>query len=151
MDDARFEEMSREHGRVLKAIDTLEASMRVASAGRDKAAVLGAVDAFLRDCEADIEPHMEAEEREVYPLLDRYLPTEIGSSEAMLREHATFRGLVALLRRGRERLSHDAIDAEPEVATLAQDLALLLRDHIRKEDGVINPLLRQLLRERTPA
>jgi hemerythrin-like domain-containing protein len=30
---------------------------------------------------------------------------------------------------------------------MAQDLALLLREHIRKEDGVINPLLERLLWE----
>ncbi len=151
MDDAWFDEISREHRRALQAIDRLEEALRVASASGDKAAVLGAVCAFLHDCEVVLEPHMEAEEREVYPLLDRYLPAEIESSEAMLREHETARGLVALLRRGRERLSHGAVDAESEVATLVQDLALLLRDHIRKEEGVINPLLRQLLRERRHA
>jgi len=40
-----------------------------------------------------------------------------------------------------------AADLEADVAIMAQDLALLLREHIRKEDGVINPRLERLLWE----
>lgn len=111
--------------------------------GESIAAALGQ---FLDFCAATLEPLMRDEERRVYPLLDRYLPPEIGSTAAIFREHETIRGLVAMLRASGPRMREGAPEAESDVAVLAQDLVLLLRDHVRKEDGVIHPLLERLSR-----
>ncbi len=146
VDKARFEELHRDHEEVLRAADLLEAASggeAAFGAGGGRGAFLAALGDFLGVCQRVVEPHMAMEEREVYPLLDRYLPAEVGSAEAMLREHETLRGLVALLQRGHDRLSHGVAEAS-EAVTTAQDLVLLLREHIRKEEGVILPLLKRL-------
>jgi hemerythrin-like domain-containing protein len=147
VDDARFEALRLEHQRILEGLARLEAALQAATAAEeDPRPLADACAEFLALCDEALEPHMSYEEEEVYPALDRCLPPEVGSAQAMLREHETVRGLIALLRRGRARLLGGRA-VEAELATDAQDLALLLRDHIRKEDGVINPLLQRLLKD----
>lgn len=150
MDENRFADIRREHQGVLNALDKLEAAMERDASGEPdggRAVQLAALAEFLEFHEARVAPHMRAEEEDVYPLLDRYLPSELGSAEAMRQEHETIRALVGLLRRDWERLKGGAPAAASEIAAVAQDLAVLLRDHIRKEDHLINPLLQRLLRE----
>ena len=146
----RFEDIRRQHQQVLEVVARLETALRArpesAAPGRDRR-LLTALSELLDFHESTLEPHMRDEEAHVYPLLHRYLPQEIGSAEAMLREHETARAIIRLLAQGRVRLRQRAPEAESDVAVLVQDLALLLREHIRKEDGVINPLLERLLRE----
>jgi hemerythrin-like domain-containing protein len=146
-----FEDIRRQHQQILVAVARLEAALsreRSASEAPDGGEPLvTALGNFLDFCESTVEPHMRDEEQHVYPLLDRYLPREIGSAEAMRLGHDTARGLLPLLRQACARLRQGAPEAESDVAVMAQDLALLLREHIRKEDGVINPLLERLLWE----
>ena len=143
-----FEDIRWRHREILDAVADLEAAVRRARApspsagGGETLAV--ALDHFLDFGERTLEPHLRNEEQYVYPLLDRYVPRETGSAAAMLREHETARGLLAMLRQNRRRIGGEA---EADVAVIVQDLALVLRDHIRKEDGVIHPLLERLLRE----
>lgn len=140
--DASFEAIRREHQQALDAVHRLEAGC----AGDATAEAMAApVDAFLGFFETTLEPHMRREEAQVYPLLERYLPRDVGSADAMLREHETLRSLVELMRQACSRLVAGDCAAAAEAATLAQDVALLLRDHIRKEDGVINPMLETIL------
>jgi hemerythrin-like domain-containing protein len=148
--DRRFAQIRREHDEVLAALDRLEASVRrFVSGGPDGGggALVAAVGEFLRFHDARIAPHMRTEEEEIYPLLDRFLPPEVGSSAAMRQEHETAGALVGLLHRDWERLKGGAAEAASEIAAAAQDIVTLLRDHIRKEDHVVNPLLERLLRE----
>lgn len=150
MDEGRFADVRREHEEVLNALELLEASLRRdGSSDPDGGcgALMASVTHFLEFHDAKLAPHMRTEEEEIYPLLDRCLPAEVGSAEAMRQEHETARTLVGLLRHGRERLRGGAPEAASEVAAIVQDLAVLLRDHIRKEDHVINPLLQRLLHE----
>jgi hemerythrin-like domain-containing protein len=65
----------------------------------------------------------------------------------MLEEHETARTLVSALRRALERLESGVAAAEQEVVSQGQDLVLLLRDHIRKEERVLFPLLRRFQEE----
>ena len=148
VDEAGFERLHRQHEEALGALDRLEAALEGGLNG--PAPFLQALDEFLSVFDRVVAPHMAAEEQDLYPLLDRCVPPEVGSAEAMLREHETMRSLVALLRRGRERLARQASDAEVEALTAAQDFTLLLREHIRKEEHVVNPLLRRLLLEARP-
>jgi hemerythrin-like domain-containing protein len=144
-----FEDIRRRHQEILDAVAELEAAVRRARApsagGGETLAV--ALDHFLDFGERTLEPHLRDEEQYVYPLLDRYLPRETGFAAAILREHDTARGLLVLLRQNRRRIDGEA---EADVAVVVQDLALVLRDHIRKEDGVINPLLERLLETKLP-
>ncbi len=105
-----------------------------------------ALEAFLEFFRTAIEPHMRREEADVYPLLERYLPEDVGSASGMLREHETLQSLVRALQQACQRLRAGDTAALTDASTAAQDVALLLRDHIRKEDGVINPLLERILR-----
>jgi len=147
----RFEDIRRQHQQVLEAVARLEAALsreRSASEAPDGGEPLvTALGKFLDFYESTLEPLMRDEEQHVYPLLDRYLPGEIGSTAVMLREHETIRGLVSMLRTSCTRMRQGAPEAKLDVAVLVQDLAFVLRDHIRKEDGVVNPLLERLLRE----
>jgi hemerythrin-like domain-containing protein len=152
MEAARFEALRREHRQILRAVSRLEADLRrAAHTDSDEPALLAPLGEFLELCDEALEPHMKYEEEQVYPELDRYLPPEVGSGLAMLREHETMRGLIAILRRGRTRLQVGVDEAGADLASAVRDLALLLRDHIRKEDHVINPLLQRLLKERRGA
>jgi hemerythrin-like domain-containing protein len=141
--DPDFEATRREHQQVLEAVRRLET---VCAAGAAPDSVAEAVGSFLDVFQASIEPHMQREEAETYPLLERYLPEDVGSAHAMLREHETLRSLVELLRQACRRLVAGDTAGLTEISTLVQDVALLFRDHIRKEDGVINPLLERILR-----
>ncbi len=150
VDEDRFAEFRQAHEEILSAFARLEAGLtRNGSADADggRGALVAAVAEFLAFYDATLAPHMRAEEDEIYPLLDRFLPPDVGSGEALRQEHETARSLVALLRRLGERLRAGAPDIAGEIASVAQDLAALLRDHIRKEDHVVNPLLLRLLRE----
>jgi hemerythrin-like domain-containing protein len=138
-----FEAIRQEHQQVLDAVRRLETSYGPDLSAGAAAAVVGAFLEFFRTA---IEPHMRREEAEVYPLLQRYLPEDIGSASAMLREHETLHSLVGLLQQACHRLAANDVASVAAASTLAQDVALLLRDHIRKEDSVINPLLERILR-----
>lgn len=136
-----FEAIRREHRAALEAVARLQRAC--AEEFGDRAEAAGD---FISFFETSIEPHMRGEEAQVYPLLEKHLPEDIGSASAMRREHETLRSLVALLRQVRKRLASGDPAAAAEFSVLGQDVALLLREHIRKEDGVLNPLLERILK-----
>lgn len=150
-----FDDVQRQHQRILEAVSRLEDVLGRGGPASDAHGgddiVVAALGTFLEFCSSTLEPLMRDEERRVYPLLDFYLPPEIGSTAAMFQEHETIRGLVSMLRSSRARMREGAPDAEADVTVLVQDLALLVRDHVRKEDGVIHPLLERLSARGSPA
>jgi hemerythrin-like domain-containing protein len=138
VDAHRFEQLHAEHEAALREVEDLEGVL--SSPDVDPPRLEAAVGTFLRYYESRLEPHMRSEAAEVYPLLDRYLSTETPA--ALHREQQTVRDLVAALRRllvGRGNAETD------ETRVAAQDLAILLRELIRKEDRVYHPLLQRLL------
>lgn len=149
--DPCFEDVRRQHRQVLEAVARLESALgregSASDAHRSDGPLAAALGTFLDFYESTLEPLMRAEEQDVYPLLDRCLPGEVGSTAAMLQEHETIRGLVSMLRTSAAHMRQGAPDAASDVSILAQDLTLVLRDHVRKEDGVIHPLLERLLRQ----
>jgi len=136
-------EARRGHAAFLSAVARLEAGAQ--EAGPD--ALAAAAGAFLETWETTLAPFLEAEERSVYPLLDRHLPEEVRSPELLRRELATLRDLVPMLALTRERLRRGEPGADEEAQVLIEDLVLLAREHIRKEDQVVYPLLLRLLEE----
>lgn len=141
--DPDFEAIRREHRAALEAVLRLQRACAEEGTLRDRAEAAGD---FISFFETSIEPHMRGEEAQIYPLLEKHLPEDIGSADAMRREHETLRSLVALLRQVRRRLAAGDAAAAAEFSVLGQDVALLLREHIRKEDGVFNPLLERILK-----
>ena len=140
MDPHRFEELHAEHDAALREVADLEGAL--GSPDVDQRRLEAAIATFLRYYDARLEPHMRIEAAEVYPLLDRYLSTE--SPAALHREQQTVRDLVGGLRRLLARRDRGAAETE-ETRVAAQDLAILLRELIRKEDRVYHPLLQRLL------
>jgi hemerythrin-like domain-containing protein len=143
VDDAGFAQIREAHERILDEVARLEPALGTSN----PTSLISAVEDFLVFADAALSPHMSLEDEDLYPLLDRYLPQETGSTAAMRAEHETARSLLSLMRRDLERARAGAADAASALATIGQDLVALLRDHIRKEDSVVNPLLQRLLRE----
>jgi iron-sulfur cluster repair protein YtfE (RIC family) len=137
MDPAWFERIRAQHREILEAAD------RLAQAVAGRAPLAPALDAFLAFERTRVRPLLAEEEQLLGPLLDRFLPPEIACSATFRSEHETLCTLLDELRRCRGGLAARA-DAESEVETLVSDLVLLLRDHMRREDSVLGPLLRQL-------
>ena len=62
-------------------------------------------------------------------------------SSLLRREHETIELLASALEEG---LRHGGPDVEAELFPAASDLCLMVRDHIRREDAVLRPLLERL-------
>ncbi len=147
MADGWFGAIQEEHGEVKVALDLLAASLEAARESESSPRLVEGIGAFLEFYQRSLAVHMRHEEASVYPLLERYVPREIGSADAMLQEHRTAEALVALLVEGMPALRAGVPAAVSRAASVAQDLLVLLREHMRKEDDVINPLLLRLIKE----
>lgn len=135
--------MNAQHRRILGALGRLEEAFRATGVTERGATLRGAIREFLTS--SGVEDHVSYEEREVYRTLAAYLPPEVGSVERMVEEHDTVRALLGTLRSAAERIAHGSSpDAEAEIGSVLQDLGLVLRDHIRKEEDVVFPLLKRL-------
>lgn len=80
------------------------------------------------------------------PLIRQYLPPEVMHPGSIRREHETIELLTSAIAEGVGRGARDA-EVEAELATAVSDLCLLLRDHIRREADVVQPLLERLAAE----
>jgi hemerythrin-like domain-containing protein len=129
-----FDRARERHADVQRAVD------RLADPARPLA---DAVDEFLAFAADRLEPLFADEEHELGPLIDRYLPPEVASSARLSREHDTVRELIESLRGVRSQLGASAA-AREDAEALVSDLVLLLRDHLRREDSVLHPLLERL-------
>lgn len=136
MRNAAFERLRRGHRAALQALERLESP---GAAGNLRAAV----GAFLEQDVPALEALLADEETELFAALDACLPREAEPSAALRREHDTTRGLIALLRRAHAACS-GAPGEDAALASAVHDLRLLLRDHFRKEDGVVLRLLAHL-------
>lgn len=137
MDGAWLDSVRARHGDVLREVDRLAA----AGSGAD---LLGpALQAFLAFERTELRPLLLEEEHTLGPLLERFLPAEVGGVETLRREHDTVRALLDALREAAPAVPGSA-DARADVQVLAADLALLLHHHVRREDSLLHPLLRQL-------
>jgi hemerythrin-like domain-containing protein len=128
-----LEEVRLGHAEILLALARLE----------DASSPLEArVDLFLQFYRSRFVSIMESEETLLRPLLSRYLP-EDASPALLSHEHATIRAVAGDLQAARDGIG-SARDAEADVIAAVSDLRLLVRDHIRREDGVLHPLFEAL-------
>ena len=118
--------------------DRLRDALRAIEAGLGSGDLPGAVAAWLRFFAERMEPHMQAEEREVYTVLARRLDPD--TAREMRADHDTARSLTALLAQACAR----GPEAAEDVQAMLQDLLLLLHAHLRKEEQVVEPLLERL-------
>ena len=118
--------------------DHLRDALLGIEAGLASGDLAGAAAAWLTFFAERMEPHMQAEEREVYALFARRL--DAGIAREMRADHDTARALTALLAQACAR----GPEAAEEVQAMLQDLLLLLRAHLRKEEQVVQPLLERL-------
>lgn len=87
--DAALDEASAEHGGHARMVaELIESAASLATPGRGPAAALGAVAAAL---EAELVPHLDAEERAIFPALGRLPVATVESLSAALRGRRTGR------------------------------------------------------------
>ena len=137
--EQHFTAFARAHAEALRTLDALETR----TSGAADAELLAVVDELLAFHDGVLAPLFAREEAEVYVAVRHSLPGETAA--AFLREHATLRGLARQLRAGRAGLRSGKPDAQGTVLATVTDLALLLREHLRKEDRVLVPLVERLL------
>ena len=135
MDPARFEDARCHHADVLAAVDVLEAALRGAQP------LQAAVADYLAFHRGRLVPLMREEEAWLVPLIAQHLPQEVMPASLLHREHETIELLASALEEG---LRHPEADVEAELFPAASDLCLMVRDHIRREDAVLRPLIERL-------
>lgn len=135
MDPARFEDARCRHSEVLAAIEALEAALRGARP------LQAAVAEYLAFHAGRLVPLLREEEAWLVPLIAQHLPSEVMPASLLRREHETIELLASALEEG---LGQAGPDVEAELFTAASDLCLMVRDHIRREDAVLHPLLLRL-------
>jgi hemerythrin superfamily protein len=92
---------------------------------------------IVREITADLTAHMDAEERELYPLLRGSIVNGESLMEDAAKEHAEARGLLAELARGEE----GSFDMDAKVATLRR----AIDHHVSDEENEIFPEARAAL------
>ena len=92
---------------------------------------------IVREITADLTAHMDAEERELYPLLRTSIEDGESLMEDAVQEHAEARGLLAELARGEE----GSFDMDAKVATLRR----AIDHHVSDEEREIFPKARAAL------
>lgn len=123
--------LKRQHREVLDRIDEDQARL----------AEPRAASRFLDFLEADVIAHFRLEEDLLFPELAKVPPIADGPLRVMGAEHAVFRDLLAAGKQGRDRGDTRGL------TQAANDIAVLLRAHIAKEDGVLFPMALEVLSE----
>lgn len=127
-----IEELTADHEKILAKVDELEKEISPADRGKIKE--------FLHFAETFVEPHLQKEEKVLFPALEKKgIPKEGGPIGMMLFEHETKRGYVKKLQKALAK------DEEEEIKEYAQAIVSLLRDHIFKEDNILYPCARDVL------
>ncbi len=117
------------HREALQRMETLEAALA--------AGAWGTVDEASRWIYEELRPHNEAEERELFPLLE-----ELGAEqleEQLLSEHREMWDLNLQILTG---IAEGGAKEPAVIAELAQRLLALVRQHIDTEEHLLLPLLR---------
>ena len=128
--------LEAEHRTIESGLEALERSLRPVPDWQ----LVGRLLDFIRGY-AD-EFHHAKEEALLFPrLIERGLPAETGPIGCMLDEHEEGRELVRTMLSAVER--QDA----PRLRRAGNSYVELLRTHIAKEDGILFPMARRLLRE----
>lgn len=142
-----FQDLRRDHARVLDEIGALEASLAKTTRGKGAPALAErSLPALVALLQAQFDSHMAAEDEVLYPALLGAIPAASGSIEPLFAEHAELRQMLARLA---ATLNEPATaDRSEQIGVQVHDLADLLRLHIRKEESLVFRLAPQLLAPR---
>jgi len=139
------EPLREEHRGLLPHIETL----LTAADGVDALpaeTVRRAVDEAYEFLAAHLIPHAEAEDRALYPVVERVMGAP-GVTATMSRDHVEVERLTAELARARERLAAQAPDAgqASSLRRVLYGLYALVKVHFAKEEELYLPLLDERL------
>ena len=99
---------------------------------------------FIRDYADNC--HHRKEEVVLFPaLIENGLPKDSGPIAVMLAEHEEGRKLTQKMRQLTERLQGGDVHARGLVGQCGLDYVKLLRQHIKKEDGILFPMADRVL------
>ncbi len=93
--------------------------------------------------------HIRKEDEALFPLLEEYLPRDVGPLAVLRGEHAEIANQYALMRHAGDalRLGTQNASAAEDFARYGRRLLLMIQDHIYKEDRVLYPMVVRLLSE----
>ena len=132
----RFRVEHQAYRRLVFELETLSRHM----AGRPGPGAYRALDAAIAELHDYLGSHLDAEEALLYPMIDERLRSA-GTTRALRRDHRQLRLLTDRVRRRRPGLE---TAGAPEVAQLCAALhclAVLLRQHLRREDAAVGAAL----------
>jgi hemerythrin-like domain-containing protein len=136
-----------EHNAILKMLDVAEeAARRIRQNKQVAPEILSGLLEFFRIF-AD-RCHHGKEEDCLFPLLEKKgLPRDGGPVGVMLHEHDEGRKLIGMMAEAAEAIAGGETDSDLKWADAAIGYALLLRDHIAKENDILFAMAEQLLSE----
>lgn len=131
-----LEDLSADHKRILEKLSELGGAVNTAPTDENK------VKEFLHFTETFVEPHLQKEEKVLFPALEsKGMPREGGPIGMMLFEHQIKRGYVKDLQKaleGREK---------KKITEVAKVIISVLSEHIDKEENILYPWARDFLAE----
>lgn len=130
-----------EHEELLPHLDHVRALANEADE-LDEASLRGRLEPVLAFLEDTLLAHADAEERALYPVVDRLLRATGGATRTMSIDHRAIGDLVAYLRARSSSL--DDPRARAEVGDTLRRLEAIVRLHFGKEEEVYLPLLDRL-------
>lgn len=110
------------------------------------------VEAYERVCgffDRDVLCHLRKEDEALFPVLEEFLPRDIGPLAVLRGEHAEISTHYGLMRHAGDALCRAAQNpqAAADFQLYGRKLALLIHDHIYKEDRVLYPMVARFLSE----
>lgn len=97
----------------------------------------------------DVVCHIRKEDEALFPVLEEFLPRDVGPLAVLRGEHAEISAQYSLMRHAGEALRRGAPRpaAGEDFRQYGRRLVLTLRDHIYKEDRVLYPMVARFLSE----
>lgn len=133
--------LMQEHRLIEKALDAMAGWVATlgAQGGSDEKAELGRFVSFIQGF-ADSYHHSKEEDILFVAMGEHGFPRHAGPIAVMLQEHDLGRSFVGVLDGLAQQSAAWSDEDRNTVATTAQELSAMLRQHIRKEDQVLYPM-----------
>ena len=87
--------------------------------------------------------HFEREEKALFPVMEKYVPRDMGPIGVMLEEHVTVFESIRKFKKGAEALGRSGEPSEEALEELmfnGRSIIELLRNHIEKENDMLFPM-----------
>lgn len=140
--------LQEDHTRFVQMLARLEAWVQMAeSAMSTEVAPWQQVRTLLESFIRDVTLHIGKEEQVLFPVLEAYLPRDIGPLAVLRGEHSDIRAQFRRLLEAIIVLCHDPDDrsAAASFARAGHAIRQLVYDHLYKEDRVLYPMIARFL------